>query len=50
MVVTRRRLRDGNRYFGPYASSTAMRSTLQMLYNQFPLRRCKTVRERSRPA
>ena len=49
VVVTRRRLRDGNRYFGPYASSTAMRSTLQMLYNQFPLRRCKTVRERSRP-
>ena len=47
--VTRKRLRDGNRYFGPYASSTAMRSTLQMLYNQFPLRRCKTVRERSRP-
>ena len=49
VVVTRRRLRDGNRYFGPYASSTAMRSTLQMLYAQFPLRRCKTVRERSRP-
>ena len=49
VVVTRRRLRDGNRYFGPYASSTAMRSTLQMLYNQFPLRCCKTVRERSRP-
>lgn len=49
VVVTRRRLRDGNRYFGPYASSTAMRATLQMLYNQFPLRRCKTVRERSRP-
>ena len=49
VVVTRRRLRDGNRYFGPYASSTAMRATLQLLYAQFPLRRCKTVRERSRP-
>ncbi len=47
--VTRRRLRDGNRYFGPYASSTAMRATLQLLHNQFPLRRCQTVRPRSRP-
>ncbi len=47
--VTRKRLRDGNRYFGPYASTTAMRATLQLLHNQFPLRRCKTVRERSRP-
>lgn len=49
IVVTRRRLRDGNRYFGPYSSSTAMRATLQLLYAQFPLRRCKTVHERSRP-
>jgi excinuclease ABC subunit C len=49
IVVTRKRLRDGNRYFGPYSSGTAMRTTLQLLYAQFPLRRCKTVRERQRP-
>ena len=49
VVVTRKRLRDGNRYFGPYASTTAMRATLALLYSQFPLRRCKTMRERSRP-
>lgn len=49
VVVTRKRLRDGNRYFGPYASGTAMRATLQLLYAQFPLRRCKIMRERSRP-
>ena len=49
VVVTRKRLRDGNRYFGPYSSTTAMRATLALLYNQFPLRRCKTVRERERP-
>jgi len=49
IVVTRKRLRDGNRYFGPYSSGTAMRITLQLLYTQFPLRRCKTVRERQRP-
>ncbi len=49
IVVTRKRLRDGNRYFGPYSSGTAMRTTLQLLYAQFPLRRCKTVRDRQRP-
>ncbi len=49
VVVTRKRLRDGNRYFGPYSSTTAMRATLALLYSQFPLRRCKTMRERSRP-
>lgn len=49
VVVTRKRLRDGNRYFGPYASTTAMRATLQLLFRQFPLRRCATMRERSRP-
>ena len=49
VTVTRKRLRDGNRYFGPYASSTAMRATLQLLHRQSPLRRCATVRERQRP-
>lgn len=49
VTVTRKRLRDGNRYFGPYASTTAMRATLQLLHGQFPLRRCATVRERPRP-
>ena len=49
VTVTRKRLRDGNRYFGPYASVVAMRATLSLLHAQFPLRRCKTMRERSRP-
>ena len=49
LLVTRRRLRDGNRYFGPYSSTSAMRASLKLLYSMFPLRRCKTVRARSRP-
>ena len=49
IAVTRKRLRDGSRYFGPYASTTAMRTTLQLLHSQFPLRHCLTVRERTRP-
>lgn len=47
--VTRKRLRDANRYFGPYAAPGAMRATLQLLYAQFPLRHCRTMRQRERP-
>lgn len=49
IIVTRRRIRDGNRYFGPYASTTAMRETLKLLQALFPLRRCPRVRSRARP-
>ncbi|MBW2328379.1 MAG: excinuclease ABC subunit UvrC [Deltaproteobacteria bacterium] len=49
LLVTRRRLRDGNRYFGPYSSTSAMRASLKLLFSMFPLRRCKTVRDRDRP-
>ncbi len=48
IIVTRKRLRDGNRYFGPYASISAMRATLKLLYSMFPLRRCRKVRPRKR--
>jgi excinuclease ABC subunit C len=38
-------------YFGPYASSAAVRATLKEIYRIFPLRRhpLKTCRKRSRP-
>ena len=49
VLVTRRRLRDGSRYFGPFASTSAMRMTLKLLFSLFPLRRCPTVRDRKRP-
>ncbi len=49
LLVTRRRIRDGNRYFGPYSSTSAMRASLKLLYAMFPLRRCRTVRDRGRP-
>jgi excinuclease ABC subunit C len=47
--VTRRRLRDGNRYFGPYTSTSALRASLHLLFSLFPLRRCKTMTKRERP-
>ncbi len=49
VMVTRGRTRDGSRYFGPFASTSGMRTTLKLLFSMFPLRRCKTVRERNRP-
>jgi len=41
VLITRRRLRDAARYFGPYASATAMHETLRLVRALFPLRTCK---------
>jgi excinuclease ABC subunit C len=51
LVMTRRKKDDGNRYFGPYSSSSAMWSTIKLLNSLFPLRRCKTkeIKKRTRP-
>lgn len=49
--VTRTILKDGSRYFGPYASAQSTRRTLSALGRVFPLRRCKDTefRNRKRP-
>ncbi|ABA87813.1 excinuclease ABC, C subunit [Syntrophotalea carbinolica DSM 2380] len=51
LQLVRRVRRDGALYFGPYASSTAVRATLQEIYRIFPLRRhpWESCRSRSRP-
>jgi excinuclease ABC subunit C len=51
VYVTRRRVKDGSRYFGPYASAGAMRNTLNLINRLFPLRRCKgrSIKKRQRP-
>ncbi len=49
LVVTRRRIRDGSRYFGPFSSGSGMRQTVKLLHAMFPLRRCPVVKPRSRP-
>ena len=51
VFMTRRKKKDGSRYFGPYSSSSAMWSTLRLLTTIFPLRRCKgsELRPRRRP-
>ncbi|MBW2467273.1 MAG: excinuclease ABC subunit UvrC [Deltaproteobacteria bacterium] len=51
VYMTRRRMKDGSRYFGPYSSAGAMRNTLSLVNRIFPLRRCKgrNLKKRSRP-
>ena len=39
--ITRRVVKDGARYFGPYSSVRATRSTLSAIGRIFPIRRCK---------
>lgn len=40
LMVTRRVLRDGARYFGPYTSAIMMRRTLKFLMRHFGIRSC----------
>jgi excinuclease ABC subunit C len=51
VLVTRRIVKDGNRYFGPFASASAVRETLDTIRRVFPLRTCSdpVFRNRSRP-
>ena len=46
IITTRRLIKDGSRYFGPYTSSTAMKETLNLLRKLFPLRTCKYLADR----
>ncbi len=47
--VTRIVKEDGSRYFGPYTDARAMRRTLRLVRQVFPIRTCKTFRLRPRP-
>jgi len=51
LQITRKVKKDGARYFGPYASSAAVRQTLKEIYRIFPLRHypLQRCRKRGRP-
>jgi excinuclease ABC subunit C len=51
LQVVRKVRRDGALYFGPFASSSAVRNTLKEIYRIFPLRHypIATCRQRDRP-
>ena len=43
LYVTRRQLRDGARYYGPYADAGAMHATVKLLRSMFPMRTCRKM-------
>lgn len=51
LLMTRRRGKDGAKYYGPYSSSSSMWRTIRYLSKLFPLRKCKgeKVKQRERP-
>ena len=51
VLVTRRIVKDGSRWFGPFHSASAVRETLDTIRRIFPLRTCSDAvfRNRSRP-
>ena len=51
VLVTRKIVKDGSRYFGPFASAYSVRQTLDTIRKVIPLRTCSdgVFRNRSRP-
>jgi excinuclease ABC subunit C len=51
ILVTRKIVRDGSRYFGPFSSASAVRETMDLMEKTIPLRTCSDAnfRNRSRP-
>ena len=51
ILATRKIVKDGNRYFGPFSSALAARETIDFIEKHFQLRNCTdhNFRNRSRP-
>lgn len=49
--ITRKKIRDGSIYFGPYPSAGAVRETIRFISSIFPLRSCSdnVMKNRQRP-
>ena len=43
LYMTRRLMRDGSKYYGPYADAGAMHATVKLLRSMFPLRTCRKM-------
>ena len=48
VYITRRIINDGARYFGPYASATTAKETVEFIKDKFRIRRCKKFRYKDR--
>lgn len=43
MVLTRRVLQDGAKYYGPFPDAGALRDTMKLIWSMFPLRHCRNM-------
>lgn len=41
VLMTRNRIKDGSKYFGPYPSVSVARTVLDLIHELYPLRRCR---------
>ena len=48
VYFTRRKLNDGARYFGPYASSTATKEMIEFIKTKFKIRQCRAFKYKDR--
>ena len=45
VFITRKLVKDGSRYFGPYTDAGAVKDCLKLLKRMFPLRSCRNLRQ-----
>ncbi len=48
VVITRRVVKDGSKYFGPYANPGAAKEMVNFIKEKYKIRQCRTLKERSR--
>ncbi|MBQ5470872.1 MAG: excinuclease ABC subunit UvrC [Treponema sp.] len=49
LFKTRQIVQDGSTYFGPYPDANALDTFIETLYKIYPLRHCRTLRQRETP-
>jgi len=46
LIITRKKIEDGSRYFGPYTRVKSLRKAVSFMKGIFPLRTCKNIPDR----
>ena len=49
VYITRRKLNDGARYYGPYANAGAAKEMIEFIKSKFKIRQCRTFKYKDRP-
>jgi excinuclease ABC subunit C len=49
VYITRRKLNDGAKYFGPYANPGSAKEMIELIKNKFKIRQCRNFKYKDRP-